>query len=150
VAIIQYDDYSPMLEVIIDMKTIVATLVTIISVNMLWAQHPTVEPWEPEDLHNTSMSQSTSPPSFLTPLTQIVIGVYQKNASQTSIERCPFHTSCSRFAIASVHQYGLLGICMFIDRFFYREHLVIQFYYPYRTNTKGVLKLDDHQFHTLY
>lgn len=114
------------------------------------AQNGDVDCWESQDIRNHRIDVLEETSSFLSPVTQLFIGVYQKNASATSIERCPFHFSCSRFAASSVNRYGLFGICMFIDRYFFREHSGVQLYYPLITNVNGVLKLDDHDFHTLF
>lgn len=126
-------------------------VIAMLNVCVLFSQHAEIESWEPQDVHTTRTGRATEVPvSFLSPITEVVIGAYQVNAGRTSVERCPFHLSCSRFAVSSVNKYGVLGVCMFIDRFFFREHPAIQLYYPYRANSKGVLKLDDHDFQILY
>jgi len=61
---------------------------------------------------------------------QALIHLYQNHAAPNSISRCPFVISCSHFADRALEKYNLLGIPVFIDRFFYRENNELFGRYP--------------------
>jgi putative component of membrane protein insertase Oxa1/YidC/SpoIIIJ protein YidD len=107
---------------------------------------PEITPWEYEDLEATVDHVLSPSPSF-SPLKSFelnLIRFYQKKISVKSISRCPFHISCSHFAYHAIEKYGpYLGVCLFIDRTFYRENPGAYFYYPLKENKEGNLKLDD-------
>lgn len=76
-----------------------------------------------------------------------LIKYYQDRVSTKSIHRCPFHLTCSNFALKSIKQYGLFsGSIRFIDRYYFREHTRAKRYYPLIFDNDGVTKLDDYFF----
>lgn len=101
--------------------------------------------WEPEDL--TLFVPDTS--SYRSPSTGgsiafKLIEFYQSKISAQSVSRCPFYISCSNYARQAIAKYGLIvGISVFIDRNFYREHVACYRYYELRETSLGTLKLDD-------
>ena len=51
--------------------------------------------------------------------------VIKKHRTETTYmdgERCPFYPSCSKYADQALEKHGFLGLWIFIDRLFYREH----------------------------
>jgi Putative membrane protein insertion efficiency factor len=114
----------------------------------LWsvAQNSTsiVDAWEPED--STFRTAVLRPQSIFTDLADDLISFYQKDISSQSVSRCPFFISCSAFCRKAIHQHGLLGIAMFIDRYFYRENSEIYLHYKLLQTHQGTLKLDDELF----
>ena len=105
-----------------------------------------ISAWEPEDI--TPPAARTYPGSGLGRLVaDRMIRFYQKKIGPNSISRCPFHTSCSNFARQAIKKYGLiLGVSVFIDRYFYRENSSSRWHYGLRESMDGVLKLDDSFF----
>jgi len=103
--------------------------------------------WEPDDLTPTYSVLDTSNKYIQSPailFANKLIKLYQQKISPNSISRCPFYISCSNFAYHSIHKYGLVkGICLFIDRHFYREHPYSFYYYGLREIEAGILKIDD-------
>lgn len=104
-------------------------------------------PWEEEDivpiysLHDTTENYIISPGVLVV---SRLIRLYEQKISTQSISRCPFYISCSKYAHQAVRKYGvLIGICLFIDRHFYRENSMIYRHYKLRETDTGVLKLDD-------
>lgn len=76
-------------------------------------------------------------------ISQIVLTNYRGN-SNYSISRCPFKTSCSNSFEKSVNEKGLLiGTLEFIDRYYYREHKYIYYYYPLFIDKYNQVKLND-------
>ncbi len=61
---------------------------------------------------------------------QTLIHLYQSKAAPNSISRCPFAISCSRYADRALEKYGVFGIPVFVDRFFYRENNELFGLYP--------------------
>ncbi len=123
-------------------------LVVIILLNYYVAYSAGDEPWEPQDIadiHSISQRLPTQEgaESFIYPLTSFLIAGYQSNASTTSVHRCPYYLSCSNFALVTIKRYGIVGFCMFIDRYFYRENAALRRYYPLRAKPDGTLKADD-------
>ncbi len=120
------------------------------------------EPWETELPRATSSSTFATPPAPRDPacapreeysadtsfsplrlLVRAAIGLYRDHMSGHSISRCPFAVSCSRFAAEAVERHGAVGLLLFIDRYFYREHAFAFNHYPFRILHGGFLKLDD-------
>ena len=116
---------------------------------------PITNPWDLEDvlvevtpLENSSRSAELPlHPALLPSIAQSAIRFYQHRIAGESTSRCPFHISCSRFAQSAITRHGSIkGVAMFIDRYFFREHMGSQLYYPLRETWRGKflrLKLDD-------
>ena len=110
-------------------------------------EYAEVESWEPDDLYEDEALDKRVE-GLVSPFTQIslsLIRFYQKQISPNSISgRCPYKISCSNFAYRSISERGfLIGILLFVDRFYYRENSGTRYYYPLFENTEGVLKLED-------
>jgi hypothetical protein len=71
------------------------------------------------------------------------ISYYQHSISNKSVSRCPFEISCSRFTAIAIKQYGIFGITLFIDRYFYRENSSAYSLYSRKETKNGFVKLDD-------
>lgn len=72
------------------------------------------------------------------------IGYYRSDIGPRSISRCPFRTSCSRFAQLSLRRWGILGVVPFTDRFLYRENVqTASLYLPWLSPQTGTIKSDD-------
>lgn len=104
--------------------------------------------WEQEDLKLKNIKQINNIHySFFNIITKNIIKKYQKKRSKYSLSRCPFFISCSNYAVLVIEKYGFIkGICLFIDRNFYRENQFASFYYPLTELDNGILKLDDSFF----
>ena len=106
-------------------------------------------PWEPEELpaDDGARFRSPPPPALLESLARPAIRFYRRRMAVQSIDRCPFHISCSRFAEKAVERFGFVrGVALFVDRHFYREHAGALRLYPLRETWSGgriKLKLDD-------
>lgn len=110
----------------------------------LFAQevNPIVDAWETFD--TTFYKSNLLPPrSIFLDLADDLITFYQNDISIESISRCPFVISCSSFCKEAINKYGLLGLAMFIDRYFYRENIDAFSHYNLIQTNYGVLKLDD-------
>jgi putative component of membrane protein insertase Oxa1/YidC/SpoIIIJ protein YidD len=105
------------------------------------------EPWEV--LSNHQHIEEDNPPTFTDFLIGGLISSYQENAAKNSISRCPFSTSCSVFGKHVIHRYGVLGVCMFLDRYLYREHKFMQLYYVLKVKSNGLIRYDDDYFKDL-
>lgn len=103
------------------------------------------EPFEPggrianQDLTNSDLS-------LLREVCDQLITFYQTNISPGSISRCPFKISCSAFARIAIDKYGLIGLAMFLDRYYYRENREAFTQYRLVETSQGLLKLDDSFF----
>lgn len=107
------------------------------------------EPWEPGeeniyDLYQTNQQPPTT--NFIFELLDNSISFYQKNIAQRSIHRCPFKTSCSVFAKTAISRYGIVGLAMFLDRYYFRENKFAFLHYKRIEEKNGILKLDDSPF----
>lgn len=106
-----------------------------------------IDSWEPDDLeHDEALDQKTKGlVSPIGPFSLSLIRIYQKRVSPNStMHRCPYKTSCSNFAYQSISENGLLlGILLFIDRYYYRENPSVPYNYPLYENAEGILKLND-------
>ena len=106
-------------------------------------------PWEPEELpaDDGARFRSPPPPALLESLARPAIRFYRRRMAVQSIDRCPFHISCSHFAEKAVERFGFVrGVALFVDRHFYREHAGAPRLYPLRETWSGgriKLKLDD-------
>lgn len=105
------------------------------------------EPWEV--LRNIKHIEENNPPTFTDFFIGGLISSYQENAKENSISRCPFSTSCSVFGKHVIHHYGILGVCMFLDRYLYREHKFMQLYYALKVKDNGLIRYDDDHFKDL-
>lgn len=106
-----------------------------------------LEPWDPVSIEGKSKERGRPQEGTLVVAARWLIGFYQRKLSTRSISRCPFYTSCSVFAKEAIRRRGaFLGISMFIDRYYFREHSHSFAYYGLRTRIDGKLKLDDHFF----
>ena len=91
----------------------------------------TYDSWEKGEAFQASpflLSEPNSNP-LITGM-QTFIHLYQTQASPNSISRCPFVISCSHYADKALDKYGLFGVPVFIDRFFYRESAELFELYP--------------------
>lgn len=107
------------------------------------------EPWEPGEENIFEISQINQHPpttNFIFELLDNSISFYQKNIAQRSIHRCPFKISCSAFAKTAISQYGIVGLAMFLDRYYFRENKLAFIYYKRVEEKNGILKLDDSPF----
>ena len=105
-----------------------------------------ISAWEPEDI-SLPAARFFSRPGLGRLITDRMIQFYQKKIGPNSISRCPFHISCSNYARQAIEKYGLiLGVSVFIDRYFYRENSSSFWHYGLRESKDGVLKLDDSFF----
>lgn len=78
--------------------------------------------------NNPNIEYETSPLSIVI---DGAVTFYQKKISSKSVSRCPFHISCSNFLINSINENGtVVGLALFIDRYFYRENASISKHYP--------------------
>ncbi len=103
--------------------------------------------WEPDDLDKEEALYD-KPKGLNSPVGSVtlsLIRVYQKRISpKSTMNRCPFKTSCSNFAFQSISRQGfLVGMLLFIDRYYYRENISAPYNYPLYENEEGVLKLND-------
>jgi putative component of membrane protein insertase Oxa1/YidC/SpoIIIJ protein YidD len=109
--------------------------------------YPEVVPWECEDIvpiYCSQESNSNYERRLGVLATDALIGLYRRKVAPHSIARCPFYISCSNYAQQAIRRYGLgIGLCYFIDRHFYREHIFAYRLYEMREAAEGVLKLDD-------
>ena len=105
--------------------------------------------WEPEVQSPSSTvetSRSLPPQHLSTEILLKIISYYQDKISKESVKRCPFKTSCSKFAQEAISRHGVLGVLLFIDRYLYRENDEAFLHYKIVENDGGVLKLDDDFF----
>ncbi|GAB4168646.1 MAG: hypothetical protein Kow00108_01840 [Calditrichia bacterium] len=73
-----------------------------------------------------------------------LIRFYQRKISVKSVSRCPFHISCSYYALEAIRRKGIiLGIAYFIDRNLYRENPSMIHHYPFIIDRNNLFKLDD-------
>lgn len=86
---------------------------------------------------------STAP---FTLIARSALKYYQSSLSVKSVSRCPFEISCSNFALHAVQRYGVAGIPLIIDRYFYRENVEAFSLYKRTVSRNGVVKLDDALF----
>lgn len=108
-------------------------------------------PWEPEEVSvDVPHRLRPPPPALLKSLARPAIHFYRRRIAVQSIDRCPFHISCSNFAERAVERFGLVrGVALFIDRHYFREHSGALHLYPLREarrNDRIRLKLDDSFF----
>lgn len=104
---------------------------------------PIVDAWDVQDAHSFLTTTTSLPQHFLVSLSNSVISLYQKDISIQSVSRCPFEISCSHFAKRSISEYGIIGVAMFVDRYFYRENIESFINYKLIKTKSGILKLDD-------
>ncbi|MBM4167494.1 MAG: membrane protein insertion efficiency factor YidD [Ignavibacteria bacterium] len=105
-----------------------------------------IDAWEPEEELSKFPSTKFSEPSFFSFISSAsnnIISYYQTNISINSVSRCPFKISCSHYAQGAIQRHGFLGICKFIDRYFFRENNEAFSHYKLLQTENGVLKLDD-------
>jgi putative component of membrane protein insertase Oxa1/YidC/SpoIIIJ protein YidD len=106
-------------------------------------------PWDPEDvlLPRQEAPVPTGPSGLTSAAALWLIHKYQTGVSTHSIQRCPFHISCSNFALEAIKRHGfLVGLCMFVDRNLYRENPGAYAAYDLIETSAGALKLDDRFF----
>ena len=106
-----------------------------------------IDSWEPDDLENDEALYQESK-GLVFPISSFslsLIRIYQKGVSPNStMERCPYKTSCSNFTYQSISEKGVfIGILLFLDRYYYRENPSIPYNYPLYENEEGILKLND-------
>ena len=69
-----------------------------------------------------------------------IIRFYQTSISQIRKGNCPFHPSCSRYALHAIIDYGpFWGWLMAVDRIFYRENTGIYNNYPRLETPAGLM-----------
>ena len=106
---------------------------------------PIQDSWEPEE-REPPATKTLQHFSILPIIADPLISFYQTKISPHSISRCPFKISCSTFAQRAIERYGLFGIAMFIDRYYYRENHEAFAHYKLVVTDQGILKLDDALF----
>jgi hypothetical protein len=105
------------------------------------------KPWEWEDVSLASKGDTAAYLPNSVVASEKLISLYRHRIAVNSISRCPFKISCSQYTSIAIKRYGFLkGVCLFIDRNFYRENVGIMYYYPFVEDTNGLLKLDDSHF----
>jgi hypothetical protein len=104
-----------------------------------------VDAWDPQEI-NFIRRDTPKPLSIFTDISNSLISFYQKEISTGSVSRCPFTISCSVFCQRAINRYGIFGIPLFIDRYFYRENIDSFSHYKLIQIKNGVLKLDDELF----
>ncbi|HEU4535976.1 MAG TPA: membrane protein insertion efficiency factor YidD [Polyangiaceae bacterium] len=111
------------------------------------AEPPRDEPWEPEPASAREAPPPAPPAPSYRPLADLAlwaIGRYQRDIGPTSIARCRFARSCSRFAARAIDEEGaLVGLLLFWDRFFYRENDDAFRQYRWVRTPGGAVRLDD-------
>lgn len=75
-----------------------------------------------EALHRPLSFSSTPSSNPVTVLFRAFVSLYQQKVSTNSVQRCPFTLSCSQYAMHAMERYDILGIPLFLDRFFFREN----------------------------
>jgi Putative membrane protein insertion efficiency factor len=104
--------------------------------------------WEAEDL--TASSVASDDRSFaLGPINELMlaaIAYYQVEIGPNSISRCPYLVSCSVYASHAIGEYGLFGLPIFFDRYFFRENADTFTKYPRYILPSGVIRYDDAAF----
>ena len=108
------------------------------------------EPWESSDIHplNRSSPGLMEPGGklFQEPVVDL-IRFYQEKIAPHTIARCPFVISCSNFAARAIEEKGLaFGICIFVDRYYYRENAAAFQLYGLVTTDGAILKIDDSEY----
>jgi putative component of membrane protein insertase Oxa1/YidC/SpoIIIJ protein YidD len=110
---------------------------------------PVSEAWESADRAQVQHDdrRPLHPNNVAASLVLGLIVVYQHDAGEHSISRCPFYPSCSNFAAEAVRKHGfLLGSALFIDRNFFRENPMMFRHYPFIQRSAALLKLDDRYY----
>ena len=95
---------------------------------------PADDPWEPELASAIAPGAPAEPEGFapFADLALAAIAHYRAAIGPKSIARCPFLCTCSAFARQAIETHGLVvGLVLFVDRFFYRENRqLVQHYDP--------------------
>ncbi|GEM_PF-4132494 len=100
-----------------------------------------------EILERTDLMRRAWPEKHPDALIEQIILAYRANASETTVHRCPFHTSCSHFISDSLNKKGIIvGTLASIDRYFFRENLDAYNHYPLLNNPNGEIKINDDAF----
>lgn len=100
-------------------------------------------PFEPDEI---DLEEAPEAPPKYRPLTDTLltlVSLYREEVGPRSLRRCPFVVSCSALAKRELEENGILGLFVFLDRFFYRENIDAHRHYPRRRSEDGVLLLDD-------
>lgn len=101
------------------------------------------EPFEPGDLASEPFVEEAPRYRPVTDTLLAMVSLYREEVGPRSVRRCPFVVSCSTLAETELKERGLLGLLVFLDRFFYRENLAARHHYPRRRAPDGALLLDD-------
>jgi hypothetical protein len=112
---------------------LVAVFVPVLVTRAARAAEPADEPWEPA-LATPSPPPAPAPSGFapVADLALAAIDHYRSAIGPKSIARCPYLCTCSAFARRAIEVHGfVLGLVLFVDRFFYRENRqLVQHYEP--------------------
>lgn len=101
-------------------------------------------PWEPgEGTVRLVAAQPAPPMSIIGMFSRSAVSWYHSTSSSHSVARCPFEISCSRFAVMALDRYGIAGVPLVLDRYFFRENAEAFSLYERKAVRNGVVKLDD-------
>lgn len=106
--------------------------------------HAMEEPFEPDD--DLEVESLLERPPRYRPVTETLlalVSLYREEIGPRSVSRCPFVVSCSTLAKEELEEKGILGLFVFMDRYFYRENIGARRHYPLRPSNDGRLLLDD-------
>jgi putative component of membrane protein insertase Oxa1/YidC/SpoIIIJ protein YidD len=107
-----------------------------------WAE----EPWEPDPTGTITSPPAPRAPGYrpMADAALAAIELYRTEIGTQSIARCEFATSCSQFAHDAIDRRGfLVGMIVFIDRFFFRENQAAYDHYDWVLTPGGRIRLDD-------
>lgn len=107
--------------------------------------HAQEEPFEPGDLGDEAPLDEAPRYRPVTDTLLSLVSLYREDIGPRSIRRCPFAVSCSTLAERELKKNGIVGLLVFLDRFFYRENLAAPHHYPRRRGPEGQLLLDDQE-----
>ena len=101
-------------------------------------------PWEKDEIKVSSKAENSSPLYLFNSIGKNSIKMYQNKIAVKSTSRCPYHISCSNYALKALEKYNFYyAFLLFIDRNLYREHFSAYGYYNYIIYEDNRLKLDD-------
>jgi len=107
--------------------------------------HAEEAPFEPDDTVAELPSEEAPRYRPVTDALLAAISLYREEIGPRSVRRCPFVVSCSAFAKEEIEKKGIVGLLVFMDRFFYRENVDARHHYPSRRSADGALLLDDRE-----
>ena len=107
------------------------------------------EPFEPEARASTSPPPPPAVRDGFRPVSDVLLALvrfYQTDIGAGSVSRCPFVVSCSAHATFALERYGIFGLPLFLDRYFFRENAGAYGHYDFVRTDDGTLRLDDAAF----